>query len=170
MFPACYIRSKKDTRTFSLWTAWSIVHKQKIWVTSSSAYLTIENLIKPIPTCWNIHPVQAHICAEYLRWHVWFAMHADLLTLININGSFDYMWHSHKLSVFILLILCLLILNFLWVKPNHTSAAFCKTDHKYKNEINYKIIWFEHKKQLNHRTLLITSIKRMSMVNVYILF
>ena len=102
---------------------WSIVHKQQKWVTSSSAYLRIENLIEPIPNA-------------SLKGHVMFAKHTDLLyCLINNNGSLRQHVHLHKPPVlhFPLASFCSQMnLNFLLVKSRHTLAAFCKIDQKYR--------------------------------------
>ena len=100
LFPACYIERKKTHHYILplkfLKMPWSTIHKQQNLVTSSSAYLRIENLIEPIPTCWNVHPDT--LLFRYLSGHVWFAKHAVMLYFqINTNGSCcDNMWHSQK--------------------------------------------------------------------------
>ena len=51
---------------------WSIVHKQKAWVTSSSAYLRIENLIENHFQIVGIS-IQERFFAAHLRGYVAFA-------------------------------------------------------------------------------------------------
>ena len=138
---------KKHTIKISLWNASKFpeCHTQKNWVTSSPAYLRIENLIEPIPTCWNV----SHFCAAYLRRHVWFAKHVGLFySPNNTNGSlWQHVAFAKTTSV-------PFASNWFWIccKYNlrHTLAAFCKIDQKYR-----------------YKTLVVVNIFRLGLMYVY---
>ena len=92
LFTACYIVSKNNAPQHSHFEMpqnfldHCPVHIQKNWMTSSSAYFKIENLI--IQFQHVEMSIQSDLWVAYFIGHVWCAKHAGLLYFpINIDGS-----------------------------------------------------------------------------------